>query len=113
MNIRVAFDTHAFVKRLEAAGVRTAQAEALADALGDIVLQSIATKTDLRETELGLRADMRDLGSNLRMEMNDLGSSLRMEMKDLEVRLMSRVGVMLAASTTLTIAVLGSLNIFS
>ena len=102
MNIRVAFDTHAFIKRLEAAGVRTAQAEALADALGDIVLQSIATKTDLRETELGLRADMRDLGS-----------SLRTEMKDLEVRLMSRFGIMLAASTTLTIGVLGSLNIFS
>lgn len=102
MNIRVAFDTHAFIKRLEAAGVRTAQAEALADALGDIVLQSIATKNDLRETELSLLS-----------ELKELGSSLRTEMKDLEVRLMTRVGVMLAASTTLTIAVLGSLNIFS
>ncbi|HEX8449339.1 MAG TPA: hypothetical protein VF652_07095 [Allosphingosinicella sp.] len=102
MNIRVAFDTHAFIKRLEAAGVGAAQAEAFADALGDIVLQSIATKTDLRETEISLRA-----------EIKDLASGLRAEMKDLELRLMTRVGIMLAASTTLTIAVLGSLNIFS
>ena len=70
--------------------------------MGDIVLQSIATKTDLRETEISLRA-----------EIKDLASGLRAEMKDLELRLMTRVGIMLAASTTLTIAVLGSLNIFS
>jgi len=113
MNIRVAFDTHAFIKRLEAAGVSATQAEALADALGDIVLQSIATKTDLRETELCLRTEMKDLGVSLRSEMKDLGASLRSEMKDLELRLMTRVGVMIAASTTLTIAVLGALNIFS
>lgn len=90
MNARVAFDTHAFVKRLEAAGVSVSHAEALADAMGDIVLQSIATKTDLRELEI----------------------SLREELKNLELRLMTRMGIMIATSTTLTIGVLGALNVF-
>ena len=102
MNIRVAFDTHAFIKRLEAAGVSATQAEALADALGDIVLQSIATKSDLREMELSLGAEIKDLGVALRTEMNAL-----------ELRMTTRLGVMIAASTTLTIAVLGALDIFS
>ena len=90
MNARVAFDTQAFVKRLEAAGVSVSHAEALADAMGDIVLQSIATKTDLRELEI----------------------SLREELKNLELRLMTRMGIMIATSTTLTIGVLGALNVF-
>jgi hypothetical protein len=91
VNARVAFDTHAFIKRLEASGMSAAQAEALADAMGDIVLQSIATKTDLRELEINLRE----------------------ELKDLELRLMTRTGIMIATSTTLTIGVLGALKIFS
>jgi len=90
VNARVAFDTQAFVKRLEAAGVSVSHAEALADAMGDIVLQSIATKTDLRELEI----------------------SLREELKNLELRLMTRMGIMIATSTTLTIGVLGALNVF-
>jgi hypothetical protein len=102
MNIRVAFDTHAFINRLKAGGVSVAHAEAFADALGDIVLQSIATKSDLREVELSLRAEIKDLGVTLRAEMNAL-----------ELRMTTRLGVMVAASSTLTIAVLGALNIFS
>ncbi len=113
MNIRVAFDTHAFIKRLEAAGVSATQAEAFADALGDIVLQSIATKTDLRETELCLRTEMKDLGVSLRSEMKDLGVTFRGEMNALELRMTTRMGVMIAAPTTVTIAVLGALKIFS
>ncbi|MET1110841.1 MAG: hypothetical protein ABWX67_04850 [Allosphingosinicella sp.] len=102
MNVRVAFDTHAFIKRLEAGGLSVAHAEALADALGDIVLQSIATKSDLREVEVSLRAEIKNLGVTLRAEMNAL-----------ELRMASRMGVMIAASTTMTIAVLGALKIFS
>jgi hypothetical protein len=90
MNMRVAFDTHSFVKRLEAAGVSVAHAEALADALGDIVLPSIATKADLKEVEL----------------------TLRQEMKELELRLTTRMGAMLAASTAITVAILGTLISF-
>jgi hypothetical protein len=98
MNARVAFDTHAFVKRLEAAGMSVTQAEALADAMGDIVLQSIATKSDLREVEV-----------NLRSEIKDLGTALRGEMKDMELRLTLRMAAMFAAM----VAILAGLKIFT
>jgi hypothetical protein len=98
MNVRIAFDTHAFIKRLEAGSVSVAHAEALAGALGEIVLQSIATKTDLREVELSLRS-----------EIKDLGTSLRAEMKELELRLTLRTGGMIAAA----VAILGAMNFFT
>ena len=98
MNARVAFDTHAFVKRLDAAGMSVPHAEALADAMGDIVLQSIATKSDLREVEV-----------NLRSEIKDLGTAMRGEMKDMELRLTLRMAAMFAAM----VAILAGLKIFT
>jgi hypothetical protein len=97
MNARVAFDTHAFVKRLEAAGMSATQAEALAGAMGEIVLPSIATKPDLNELGVALRADIKELGTNLRAEM-----------KELDLRLTMRMGVMIASSTALTVAILSA-----
>ncbi len=96
MNARVAFDTHGFVKRLEAAGWSVAHAEALADAMGDIVLQSIATKTDLREVETSQRS-----------EIKDAGVTLRSELKEMELRLTLRM----LGMTTATIAILAALKI--
>ncbi len=96
MNARVAFDTHGFVKRLEAAGWSVAHSEALADAMGDIVLQSIATKTDLREVETSLRS-----------EIKDVGVTLRAELKEMELRLTLRM----LGMTTATIAILAALKI--
>lgn len=92
MNARVAFDTHAFVKRLEAAGMSVTHAEALADAMGDVVLQSVATKADLKEVELSLRSELNEL---------------RKELKELELRLTLRM----LGMTTATIAILAALKI--
>ena len=47
MRPAVAFDTHAFVKKLVAAGVPVAQAEVQAEALSEIALANLATKDDL------------------------------------------------------------------
>ena len=85
--MQFSFDTLAFVKRLSAAGWDTRQAEALAEALTGNAFDELATKSDLRE----------------------LGSALRSEMKELELRLTIRTGAMVAASTALTIAILGTL----
>jgi hypothetical protein len=74
------FDTLAFVKRLSAAGMSTSQAEALAEALTDYALDQLATKADLREFELRLTNN-----------------------------LTTRFGTMLAGSTALTVAILGTL----
>ena len=61
--IAMPFDTLAFVKRLETAGVPSAQAEAQVEMLSDAIkkveetrLQELATKGDVRESELKLEA---------------------------------------------------------
>jgi len=51
MRMNIAFDTHADVKRLVAAGVPEAQAEVQAEALSEIALANLATKDDLRALE--------------------------------------------------------------
>ncbi len=62
----LAFDTHAFVKKLKEAGFSELQAEAQADALikalvqfrEEMHLDELATKRDLRELELRLEAKL-------------------------------------------------------
>ena len=81
MMAQLGFDTLAFVKRLAAAGMNVRQAEALAEALNDHAFSELATKADLRELELRLT------------------NSLTM-----------RLGAMVAASTALTVAILGTLG---
>lgn len=85
------FDTLGFVKRLSAAGMDTAQAEALAEALSIHAFEELATKSDLRELELRLRGDMKDL--ELRLTNTLTG----------------RMGLMTASSAALTVAILGVL----
>ena len=46
------FDTHAAVKRLQAAGVDEPQAEAIVDTLQGAVTSHVATKSDLDNLEL-------------------------------------------------------------
>ncbi len=76
----VAFDTLAYSKRLQEAGVPSAQAEAHAIAQADFLthylLSEVATKTDLAEvkTELkteiaGIKADMAEMETRLTMRM--------------------------------------------
>lgn len=74
------FDTHGFVKRLSAAGMDARQAEALVEALNG-AFEILATKADLRELELRLT------------------NTLTM-----------RFGAMLAASTALTVGILGTMG---
>jgi hypothetical protein len=52
----LAFDTHAFVKRLTTAGMPEAQAEILADEQTKLIDEKLATKADLAATELRLEA---------------------------------------------------------
>lgn len=50
----IAFDTHAFVKELTAAGMPEAQAEILARQQAKLINEELATKRDLKELELRL-----------------------------------------------------------
>ena len=47
----VLFDTHAFIKRLTAAGMPEAQAEILAEEQAQLLNEHLATKADLKSLE--------------------------------------------------------------
>ena len=66
------FDTHAYIKKLEAVGFTEEQAEVQAETLAGLINEQLATKQDI---EL-----------------------IRRDMKELEMRLTIRLGVMMAAS---------------
>lgn len=92
------FDTQAFVRRMEVAGMARGIAEELADALGSVVVDGLATRRNVDEAASRSDGHLRE--TELR---------LRHELKELELRLMVRLGAMLVGSTALTIAILGTL----
>jgi hypothetical protein len=55
----LAFDTHAFIKRLMAAGMPEQQAEILADQQSRLIDEKLSTKEDLARVEAGLRSEIR------------------------------------------------------
>ncbi|MBI4081602.1 MAG: DUF1640 domain-containing protein [Candidatus Lambdaproteobacteria bacterium] len=75
------FDTHAYVKRLVAAGMPEAQAEVQAEALAEIVLAQVATKDDLRLAVADLKRDMADLKRDMELLESRLGSRLEAELR--------------------------------
>src|SRR3954453_21580282 len=52
------FDTLSYARRLKQAGLPEAQAEAIADATRELVVQDVATKSDLAALKAELKADM-------------------------------------------------------
>jgi tetrahydromethanopterin S-methyltransferase subunit G len=54
----LAFNTHAFVKRLTTAGMPEAQAEVLADQQAKLIDEKLATKTDLAAVERSLKYEI-------------------------------------------------------
>ena len=62
----ITFDTLQFVRRLKAAGVPEAQAEAFAEAFMEAQSQAdLATKRDLMELEMRLRTDLASVKSEI------------------------------------------------
>jgi hypothetical protein len=92
------FDTLSYARRLRQAGVPEPQAEAMADATRELVMQDVATKPDLAGVEQRLRADLLALEQRLAAAMETL-----------TLRLTVRMGVMLAASLSLMTALIGLL----
>ncbi len=70
----VAFDTYAYVKKLEGAGVPEEQAEVHAEMIAHLIEGDLATKRDLKELEVTLRRDMKELEGNLRHDIEMLRS---------------------------------------
>ena len=82
-----------------------AQAEAIADATRDFVLQDIATKADLAAAEQNLKGDIASVSADLA----PLEQRLTAAMETLALRLTVRVGVIMAAGLSLMTALIGRL----
>lgn len=128
----VAFDTYAMVRRLKASGLSEDQAEAITGALKDgresdlaflatkvdLRETEVALRTDLRETEVALKADLRETEGRLDAKIADLShkitdlshrsdltsTGLRAEMKLLEQRMTIKLGALVAAGIGIMIA---------
>ncbi len=106
----VAFDTYALVRRLKASGFSEDQAEAPTGALKDgrePDLASLATKADLRETEIRLEGELTDLSQKVAelSHRTDLGLAAgRADLKLLEQRMIVKLGTLAAAGIGIPIA---------
>jgi len=72
MSTSLAFDTLAYAKRLEKAGVPEAQAEVQAETLAEIVEERLATKRDLKEMEASLARDLREIEMRLTIKLGTM-----------------------------------------
>ncbi|SEP43515.1 Protein of unknown function [Methylobacterium sp. ap11] len=86
----VAFDTYALVRRLKASGLSEDQAEAITGVLRDgreSDLASLATKVDLRESEVALRSDLRETENRLKTDLRETKDRLDAKISDLSHKL--------------------------
>ena len=117
----LAFDTHAAVKKLKAAGFTEQQAEAQTALLVDVIAGELATKHDIEtlrpeienvgvelkrdlenvRAELKhdletVRAELKRDIETLRLEIETVRAELKRDLKELELRLTIKLGAMLA-----------------
>ncbi len=91
------FDTLTFARRLKQAGVPEAQAEAMADATRELVMQDVASKSDVVAVKTDITA--------LTVEVAAVEKRLTAALETLSLRLTVRMGVMLAAGLSILAAV--------
>ena len=110
-----AFDTHAYVKRLKAAGFNEAQAEAQADlqseVLSTLVTEKLATKDDIKEVKddiKELRNELKNDSFRMETELKNDISRVENETKQEFIRVMGRfnqlswmTGFLLAGTVTI------------
>ncbi|MBF0436061.1 MAG: hypothetical protein HQL77_11905 [Magnetococcales bacterium] len=102
MSTTIAFDTHAYVKKLRDAGVDEHQAEIQAEAILALVEERLATKQDmhalkrdLADVEANLRKDMASIESNLKRDIKELDTKTETRLKELELRMVIKMGAMI------------------
>ena len=92
---RLAFDTHAIVKRLTQSGMDEQQAEALVECQAQLINDNLATEQDIQEVKRDIQEIKRDIEA-LRLETEQNVEKLRLEtkkdIKELELRLTIRLG---------------------
>ncbi|MCP4653995.1 MAG: hypothetical protein GY856_01115 [bacterium] len=112
MESALAFDTHAYVRKLRDVGVPEPQAEVQVAAIAALIEDRMATKQDLnaqdaalkrdiKELETALRRDIKELETALRRDIKELETAVKRDLKELEMRLTIRLGGLLAVGIAL------------
>ncbi|MBI3993624.1 MAG: DUF1640 domain-containing protein [Candidatus Lambdaproteobacteria bacterium] len=83
----IPFDTHAYVKKLTAAGVPEPQAEVHAEALAELIDQELGTKRDLAELRLALQRDLAELRVATQRDIEELRVAVQREIEEAEGRM--------------------------
>jgi hypothetical protein len=83
----VAFDSHAFVKRLTSVGMPEAQAEILADEQARLIDGRLATKADIA----ALGADIARLKAATKMDIARLENGAKRDIGEAELRLEAKI----------------------
>ncbi|MGR3177982.1 MAG: hypothetical protein ACUZ8E_07985 [Candidatus Anammoxibacter sp.] len=94
------FDTHAYVKKLQAVGFTEEQAEVQTEVVSVLIDEQLATKQDLKELEVCLKRDLKELETNLRSDILEV----RRDMKELELRMLIRLGAIQAVGIAVVAA---------
>ena len=87
MSSALAFDTHAYVKKLQGAGVPEQQAEIQVEAIASLIEERMVTKQDHERLE-----------GELKRNLKELETELKRDLKELEMRLLLRLGTLLAVA---------------
>ena len=102
----VTFDTLKAATRLrEQADFSEKQATALVETFADGIVDNLATREDLKNTEQALRSDLEKSEQALRADLDRNTASLRNEMHKLENRMTLRLGGVIAAGIGIIVAV--------
>jgi len=102
----LAFDTHKFVKELTAAGMKTAQAEVLANSYASLLTDRIATKDDLKSLEARMDARFETLEDRLSGKIDSQETRFDGAIAALEDRLNARIAYAQVASVVALSAVI-------
>jgi hypothetical protein len=103
----MAFDTLSYARRLKQAGVPEAQAEAMADATRELVVQDFATKGDIAALKADLAALKTDLAAMaLKTDLAALEQRLTTAMDTLGLRLTVRMGGLIAVGVAVLAAII-------
>ncbi|MCH8329686.1 MAG: DUF1640 domain-containing protein [Nanoarchaeota archaeon] len=95
MGQAIAFDTHAYVKKLKAVGFTEEQAEVQAEALAELIDERLATKQGLKELDnahkhdiMLLKHDMKEMEAGLKRDI----AEVKRDIKEMETRLTIKLG---------------------
>jgi predicted phage-related endonuclease len=83
----LAFDTHAYVRKLRDVGVPEEQAEVQVEAIASILHDRMVTKEEQQRLEVSLKRYIKELETKLGRDIKELETELKRDIKELETEL--------------------------